>query len=122
MTHQIGPTGRVTLEDKTFEVELMPHHFDTTYIKCEADCPDGWQILTYWLLRQMKKSPKTREEFRLLGDYEYVQNSDDISRLNEYGAGLVSGAYWVEVGYDGDFSYHDASLGVRYAREIPQNF
>ena len=40
--HQIGQTGNVTLEGRTFEVELRPHHSGELYETCERDCPDGW--------------------------------------------------------------------------------
>lgn len=78
--HKIRMTGKVNLEGRTWELELTLHHYGRDYIECEADCPEGWQIPTYWLLQSMRNDPKTRKKFGLLYTFEHVQNPDDISR------------------------------------------
>ena len=118
--HQIGETGRVTLEGTIFEVELKSHHQGSTYQQCEEDCPEGWQIPTYFLLQSMRNDSAIRDQFGLKTTWEYVQNPDAISRGNGY----VARFYAISVGAFLNCSRvpadRDASLGVRFAREISQ--
>lgn len=118
--HRIGKTNKVTLEGKTFEVELRPHHNGETYATCERDCPKGWQILTYWLFQGMRNDPKTREKFGLESTWEYVQNPDTISQQNSYVARFYASSDSADLDCDRDPSDRGPSLGVRYAREIPK--
>ena len=115
--HQIGETGKITLESKTFEVELHPHHQWGSYEECEKDCPEGWQIPTYFLLQTMRNIPEIRDQFRLLNTLEYAQNPDAISREHGYVArfnadsdGAFLNCGWVP-------TYRDVRLGVRPARK-----
>lgn len=118
--HKIGKTGKVTLEDKTFEVELKPHHHERTYEECEKDCPKGWQIPAYWLLQQMRNNPTIREEFSLSNIWEYVQNPDNSSKENSYVAWFVANSVWAYLGCNEEPSLRNSNLGVRYAREISE--
>jgi len=120
MAHQIGQTGRVTLESKTFEVELETHHKNKTYEEYKVDCPEGWQIPTYWLLQEIRNSPKSREKFGLLNTYEYTQNRDNISGRQGCVSGFIADSGVVYLNCNWDPSYRDGRLGVRYAREIPK--
>src|SRR3989344_5749796 len=118
--HQIGETGRVTLEDKTFEVELKIHHQGRTYQQCVEDCPKEWQIPTHWLLQSMRNIPETRDKFGLVGTWEFVQNPDAISRNKGYVAWLDAGSSRAVLDCYMDPTNRGASLGVRYAREISE--
>ena len=95
--HQIGPTDRVTLEDRTFEVELKPHHQGGTYEECEKDCPKDWQIAIYRLLQDIRNSPD-RDKFGLLHTLEFVQNPDKVSRERGYVARFYAGSGWAYLG------------------------
>ncbi len=120
MSHQIGSTDRVTLEGRTFDVELRPHHRGETYSKCEVDCPEGWQIPIYSLLQGMRNNPEYKERFGLLMISEFVQNPDEISRQKGLAAWFFANSAGAGLSCFRDPQNKSPLLGVRYAREISQ--
>lgn len=119
--HRIRETGIVTLEGKTFEVELQPHHEEQTYNICEKDCPLGWQIATYQLLQEMRNNLETRAKFNLSGICEFVQNPDNMSKTNGYVSRFHASPLGAGLDCLCDASSSAAvGLKVRYFREIFQ--
>ena len=118
--HQISQTGKTTLEGKTFELELSPHHQGQTYKECEEDCPQGWQVPTYWLLQSLRNNSQTRDQFGLLNAREYVQNPDNISKQNGYVARFSANSDWADLVCNRDPTVRSPFLRVRYVREISE--
>ena len=107
---------RKTLVVNGWEIETEIHHKGKTYVECEADCPKGWEIPTYFLLQELRNS-KHAEELHLIDTWEFVQNPDTISKKNNYVArfNAIAGRAGLD-GY-GDPSDTDADLGVRFCRK-----
>ncbi len=115
--HSQTKTGTVTLEGKTFEVELNRHHIGRTYGECEKDCPAGWHMPTYQLLQEIRNSAD-RDKFNLLETSEYVQQPDVLSKERGLVAGFVASSDGAILSCAADPKTADSVLGVRYVRKL----
>ena len=123
-TYQIRQTDEVTLEGRTFEVEIKTHKprsLNDSYKRpqmyqgAKLDCPEGWDMPSYWLIQQMRNNPELSEKFGLGRTEEFVQNPDYGSRLAGKVAIFSSHNENVSLRMNEDADY--ASAFVRYVRE-----
>jgi hypothetical protein len=120
MVYGTKKTDTITLEGRTFEVELNPHrNRGLSPREVQANAPIGWQIAPFWLLKQIRNS-KSHDKFSLTTTFEFVQTPDNVPERKE------GYAAWFVTGLDGStlvcccspVNYNLAGLPTRLVREI----
>ncbi len=107
-----------TICEGMIEIEKEIHHKDKTYAECEKDCPNGWSIVTYPILQELRNSEHLIDDLNLKETWEFVINPDAISKKNGCVARFFAYSGWADLDCDRDPTSTNSGLGVRYWRKV----